>query len=162
MAETRPIATRAPVPMAAPLLLSALFSVLLGGCGGEPETGPVAVEWDRDTCERCRMLISERGFAAQVRGGPDHRAYKFDDFGDAVLWLREQRWRDDPGVEIWVADYHTGEWLDARTAKFISGLKSPMSFGLGAVPDQAHGTLDFDQAVRHVLAAEQARRAEWQ
>ena len=57
-----------PKPWLVPLVL------LLAACSGAPETGPKAVKWDRDACARCRMVLSERPYAAQVRyRGPDSR-----------------------------------------------------------------------------------------
>ena len=53
------------------LRLAALLVLLtLVGCSGEPETGPAKVTWDRDACERCRMVLSDRHHAAQVRVPP--------------------------------------------------------------------------------------------
>ncbi|MGF1644526.1 MAG: hypothetical protein ACFCUJ_12830 [Thiotrichales bacterium] len=123
--------------------------VLLAGCSSEPDSGPGAIRWDREVCERCVMAVSDRHYAAQVRGGPagqKTRLYKFDDIGCATLWLEDQSWVDDPRTEIWVTDYQTGKWLDARSAWFIEGRRTPMDYGLGAQSDYVAGALDFDAA----------------
>jgi nitrous oxide reductase accessory protein NosL len=126
-------------------LLTALFlPLLLAGCFGDPPTGPVAIKWDRDACEVCRMLISDRHFAAQLRGGPGHKAYKFDDVGELVYWLDRQPWKDAPDVEIWVMDVDTGsKWLDGRKAQYVAGQRSPMDYGFGAVETPREGSLPF-------------------
>jgi hypothetical protein len=127
--------------------------LLLAGCAGEPETGPGKVRWDADTCERCRMAVSDRNFAAQVRGGTAGRKARltiFDDLGCAVLWLDEQTWRDDVRTEIWVAGAGDGAWLDARSAHYLPGYVTPMDFGLGAVPTPRDGALDFAAAAREM------------
>jgi len=51
-----------------------LFSIiaLLTGCYND-NTGPTEIKWDRHTCERCRMVISDKHFAVQVRGGPKNQ-----------------------------------------------------------------------------------------
>ena len=89
--------------------LGAVF--VLVGCSGGPETGPGQVRWDKVSCERCLMAVSDRHFSAQIRGGPAERKsrlYFFDDFGCAVLWLEEQPWRNESRNEIWVTDAANG------------------------------------------------------
>ncbi len=133
----------------------ALLTIVLTivGCAGSDETGPGEVRWDRDTCARCVMAVSDRNYSAQVRGGPAQQRTKlnfFDDIGCAVFWLGEQGWRDDPRTEIWVNDCESGEWIDARQAWFVTGKTTPMDFGLGAVRDSVAGSLDYEQAVEHI------------
>ena len=53
-------------------------------CGVRPETGPVDPAWDRDTCERCAMILSDRRFAAQLRYAQDRTVRHFDDLGCAI------------------------------------------------------------------------------
>ncbi len=135
------------------LLLAVLL--LLGGCGGEPDSGPGRIRWDRDVCEYCRMVISDPHFAAQVRGGPagqKTRLHRFDDLGCALLWLDRQPWKDDPRTEIWVADHRDGHWIDARKAWYVPVPVTPMDFGLGAQDSPAPGALDFAAARRHIDA----------
>ncbi len=141
------------------LFVGVVLLALLAACSGGQETGPGEVRWDKVSCERCIMSVSDRHFSAQVRGGPSERKTKlhfFDDFGCAVLWLDEQPWRDDPRTEIWVTDSGTGEWLDARASGFRTGFITPMDFGLGAVggSEAKEGTLTYDQAVRVVRTRE--------
>lgn len=139
------------------LWAGAALLFLLVACSPGQETGPGEVRWDRATCERCIMSVSDRHFSAQVRGGPaarKTRLYYFDDFGCAVLWLKEQPWRDDPRTEIWVTDAETGQWLDARAARFGTGFITPMDFGLGAGSGTTEGALNFDQAIQAVLDRE--------
>jgi len=48
------------------------LAAALSACGkdeGWPE-GMHPIKWDRDTCVRCSMVISDRRFAAEMRGGP--------------------------------------------------------------------------------------------
>lgn len=137
--------------------LFGLLLFLLGGCTGDPAEGPVEVKWDRDQCERCRMVVSDRMHAAEVRQPLDNgrsKVLRFDDFGCAVIWLEEQPWKADPRVEFWVTDYRTGEWIDARKAFFVSGRVTPMEYGLGAQKDSAEGALDYAAAKAHVFEVE--------
>jgi nitrous oxide reductase accessory protein NosL len=133
-----------------PLLLA------LTACSNDPGAGPVEIKWDRDNCNRCRMVISDPHFAAQIRHFPEGKrsiVETFDDIGCATLWLDEQRWKDDPTVEIWVADFRTGDWIDARTATYVAQNTTPMEYGLGAQPTP--GGMSFEQAKAHVYDVEQ-------
>ena len=138
-------------------LLTALLLLLLSGCG-DPGTGPVEVKWDRDACERCRMVLSDRYHSAQVRYSPRDqrsRVYKFDDIGCAVIWLQGKSWKDDPTTEIWVNDHRTGEWIDARKATYIKGHRTSMEYGLGAQPEAVPDGLNFEQAIKHIFEVEE-------
>lgn len=139
------------------LLIYSLTLLLLSACSDGPKTGPGKVRFDRDTCERCIMAISDPNFAAQIRGGPageKQKLYKFDDLGCAVIWLDQQQWKDNPAIEIWVSDYHNGEWIDARKAHYIKNQLTPMNYGLGAQPENAPEALDFRQAREHIYSIE--------
>jgi len=126
--------------------------MLFAACSKEPQTGPVEIKFDRDTCTRCSMVISDRHYAAQVRGGPNKQTFKFDDFGCAMSWLNSQPWGNDPATEIWVADSHAGLWLNARTAYFVGGKTTPMAYGFGAISEALPGSISFDEARKQVLA----------
>jgi len=133
--------------------------MLLAGCSGEPETGPGKVRWDRETCARCAMAVSDHNYSAQVRGGPagqKRKLYKFDDIGCAIIWLDERpSWKDDPATEIWVTDYHNGDWIDARKAWYVTGKITPMAYGLGATLEKESGALTFEEARKHVYEVEE-------
>jgi copper chaperone NosL len=139
------------------VLLSSLL-LTLAGCSGDPGTGAKEVKWDRDACERCRMVLSDRKHSAQVRYFPEGKkrsqVLMFDDFGCAVLWLEDKPWRDDPGTEIWVTDRKSGQWIDARKAVYIKGDLTPMEYGLGAQLSAQDDVLTFEQAKLHVFDVE--------
>jgi len=144
---------RSPLSLLVALPLLLLLLAPLGGCFGEAETGPVKINWDRDACHVCRMLISDRRFAAQVRGGPRHKAFKFDDLGELIIWLDQQKWKDDKDVEIWVMDVDTGtRWLDARKAFYISGQHSPMDYGFGAVEKMRKDAISYGEMMKKTRA----------
>ena len=139
------------------LMLSLLL--MLTGCSGDPGTGAKEVKWDRDACERCRMVLSDRSYAAQIRYLPPNKQRSvvalFDDIGCATLWLADKPWKDDPQTEIWVADYRTGDWIDARQATYVKGRVTPMEFGLGAQAEPVPDGLSFEQAKQHIIAVEE-------
>lgn len=141
------------------LCLLVLLIGQLTGCSGPPNSGPGEVIWDRSACERCRMVLSDHGHAAQIRVFPADkkrsRLLQFDDIGCAVIWLEDNpSWKDDPKTEIWVADRVGHGWLDARKAIYVKGDVTPMEYGLGAQASAVAGGLDFPQAMAHIIEVE--------
>ncbi|MDD5297479.1 MAG: hypothetical protein PHU46_11255 [Rhodocyclaceae bacterium] len=129
---------------------------LLSACSHSnlPE-GMVEMKWDRDACARCSMIISDRRFAVQLRGGPKNESFKFDDIGCAVIWLKGKGWSSDAALHIWVTDStdQTGaRWLDARKAQYLGGKTSPMGYNFAAVSLPQPGSLEFEDVRQHVLA----------
>jgi len=115
-------------------------TALAAACTEGNATGPAELKLDRDTCAGCGMVISEKQFAAQVRG-PAGASMKFDDLGCALGWLDAQPFKDDPATAIWVVS-PDGAWVDARAAHFTAGHTTPMAFGFA--PSTAAGALDFE------------------
>ncbi|WP_456393824.1 nitrous oxide reductase accessory protein NosL [Nitratifractor sp.] len=135
-------------------ILSAL-GMLLGfvGCGQSRERGGVeAIHWDRDMCERCKMVVSERKYAAEVVNPKTNKVYKFDDLGCATLWLKEEKIPWAKEARIWVTDAKTGAWLDARKALYTDDSITPMAYGIAAYSEKTfpkgHKVLHFDEAVK--------------
>lgn len=140
------------------LSLAAFGLLLLTACSNEPETGPGEVRWDRETCIRCVMTVSDPNFSAQIRGGPvgeKPKLVKFDDLGCAVIWLDQQSWKGNPEIEIWVNQYQTGDWIDARQAYYVQNQLTPMNYGLGAQLEAAPGALSFTEAREHIYKIEE-------
>lgn len=125
-------------------------TVALGACS-DSGTGPAAIRWGKEYCDYCGMIVDDPRFAAQIREKPGAKAYRFDDLGDGVLWLAKQPWAENPGVQFWVGDVEKGVWLDARTAWYLGGKKSPMGHNLGAVPDQRPGAISFADMKKLVI-----------
>lgn len=146
--------------LAAGFLLTPLAAAL-SACGkddGWPE-GMQAIKWDRDTCVVCNMVISDRRFAGEMRGGPKNTVFKFDDPGCIALWLHDKAsnypWIRDAATQIWVADSNVRgnemRWLDAKTAQYAAKF-SPMGYNYGAVAYPQAGSVDFPTMSEHVVA----------
>jgi copper chaperone NosL len=142
------------------LLLTPLAAAL-SSCGrssGLPE-GMQEIKWDRDTCARCSMVISDRRFGAEMVGGPKNTVFKFDDIGCAVFWARDRiadhPWMKDAATKLWVADQNSRSndvrWLEARAAHYATKT-SPMGYNQGALARPDAGSMDFATMSEHVLA----------
>ena len=72
--------------------LTPLAALMLSACGddGDWAEGMLPIKWDRDTCLHCMMVISDRRFAVEIRGGHRNDAFKFDDIGCAATWRVEK------------------------------------------------------------------------
>jgi copper chaperone NosL len=139
------------------------IAAMLSACGqkGDWPEGMVEIKWDRDTCVRCNMVISDRRFAAEMRGGEKNTVFKFDDIGCLAFWLRDKAqqfpWILEPATRLWVAEYtgkagETGRWLDARSAQYLGGRVSPMGYNYAAGAYPQPGSIDFATMREHVLA----------
>ncbi|HIP18627.1 MAG TPA: hypothetical protein EYG78_04750 [Sulfurovum sp.] len=114
-----------------------LFSLLLvagfSGCEKKQiSTELQEVHWDRDMCERCKMVTSDRYHSVQVINPKTGRSYMFDDIGCALLWFDEEKiaWKEQ--AKVWITDAKTGEWIDAREAFYDAGNVTPMAYGFSA------------------------------
>lgn len=121
------------------------------------ETGGIQkVHWDRDMCDRCKMVISERNHAAQVINPENHKTYKFDDIGCVPLWFKDEniQWKDN--AKIWIADIKTSKWIDARTAFYDTMNVTPMAYGFGAheskeTIEKGQEIVNFEELSKRVL-----------
>jgi len=138
------------------LILSSLILFFIQGCDSKVSLDAKKVHWDRDMCERCKMVLSDRKFSAQVIHPDNGRKYAFDDIGCVILWFKEDKiaWADH--AVIWVNHAKTGEWIDARKAWYDVENITPMAYGFGAhltkesiASDQE--IIDFDEVTRRVI-----------
>lgn len=117
-------------------LLSIAFSgLLLVGCGQEIDLKAQAPKWDVQTCDRCKMLLSDTKFSAQIVNPADGKHYFFDDLGCALLWLQTkeaQGWADH--AIVYATDPQNGKWLNIADNQLIFGYVTPMAYGLGVLP----------------------------
>ena len=75
-----------------PLFLSLFISsLLLCSCGKEITLSAEAPKWDVQTCDRCKMLVSDKKFSAQVVNPTDGKHFFFDDLGCALMCERMER-----------------------------------------------------------------------
>lgn len=124
---------------------------LPAGCGGGDD-GPGPVKLGRDACDFCGMILSEIRYAAEIRGGPSGKLYKFDDVGCAVQFTQRNPWTAEPATKFWAMSHQDGTtWLDARQAAYRQGLPTPMGYGFAAVPAGGPDTVPYDAMKAAVL-----------
>ena len=111
-------------------LLASVLVIAAGltGCGG----GPPEIAWNSETCDFCRMTISERRFAAAATTATG-RTVRFDAIECLAGWVLAQP--QGPRA-IWVTDAERPGTLipvdNARFFRLASG-HSPMGKGFIAV-----------------------------
>ena len=97
--------------------------------------------WGKQTCAYCSMILSQPRFAAQLTTAGGERFF-FDDPGCMAAWVRQHQ----PRVRsMWVREGNG--WIDAKTARFRRGDKTPMDWGLAPAPDGTVGWSSVEQAV---------------
>jgi copper chaperone NosL len=103
---------------------------------------PVPVVWNREPCAHCRMLVGEPAFAAQlVTTGGEVKV--FDDPGCLFHYVDAEQ----PHVHrIWFHDSTGDRWLTPEEVGFVPGARTPMNYGLAAVPSTTPGALALDAA----------------
>jgi copper chaperone NosL len=91
----------------------------------------VAIALNEEACHQCRMAISQREFAGEVVTVSGTIHY-FDDIGCMSRWITDNHPPDSAG--LFVTDYDSGAWLDARGAHYVqsNSLPTPMKYGLAA------------------------------
>jgi copper chaperone NosL len=85
-----------------------------GGVGCRSASGPEEVQWGAETCDHCRMLITDPQFAGQYRLD-DGTVRKFDDI---VCLVRSYRREAPRVVGAWVMD-ETGRWIPVEGAWYV-------------------------------------------
>ncbi len=132
--------------------LTPLAALMLSACGddGDWAEGMLPIKWDRDTCLHCMMVISDRRFAVEIRGGHRNDAFKFDDIGCAATWrvekMNQYPWLAQTDFGFWVADYatHGKKWLNALNAHYVNGPTSPMAYNYSATAELQAGSVDYE------------------
>lgn len=113
------------------VIAALVLAVLAGACSAADAEGPPEINYGRDICVQCNMIISEAGHAAAYR--LDDGAEKlFDGVGEMVLHGRTND--EFARAEAWVHDFWSEEWVEADAAFYVPtlALASPMGHGIFA------------------------------
>ncbi len=130
-----------------------VFSLLLQGgkCQREMK-GPIEI-MPGDTCDFCKMHITEVKFAGEYIL-KDGRVRKFDDLGCLVLSYVKEK---ENVKEIWVKDFETGKWLKAENAVFSGGFTTPMAWGFVAFSAEKKEGMRFEELVKKIVQMRKER-----
>lgn len=108
---------------------------------------PQPVDMDGGHCALCGMRLVAPRHVAQLQT-KDGRVHDFDDPGCLLRFLQARR----PRVH---ARYFRGpdlRWIRGRDVAFLPGGRTPMGYGLAAVPSGTPGAVSWDEAWRRVAA----------
>ena len=139
-------------------LMLGVAGVTLVGCGGGASADdPPKISYGKDTCARCRMIISEERQAAGLVAGNGDRTL-FDDTGEMIATVQEEGLSSR---RVWVHDYRSEDWIDGTKASFVASadVMTPMGTGVVAFTERAaadefaasHGTtaLTWDEVLQN-------------
>lgn len=127
------------------------FMLSLNAC--EPAPPKVhSPHWGKDTCDVCRMAITERPPAAQLVG-PGAQVRYYDDLGCAVNALLTARAPKSASLYV-LSEGADARWIRAQDARFSAALKTPMDYGY--MPSSS-GKLNIDEVIQS-LRAKHGRR----
>lgn len=101
---------------------------------------PIQIVQDKYKDRFCNMTIKEVDYSAQVVLPNDDTLF-FDDIGCLVLWLEEQKQKDD--IVLWVYSKDTNTYINARDAWYSIDEFTPMKYGFGAYSTKQKGSVDF-------------------
>ncbi|HSJ72312.1 MAG TPA: nitrous oxide reductase accessory protein NosL [Acidimicrobiia bacterium] len=115
-------------------------TVLTAGCASAESTGPPAINYGRDICVECGMIIQDARFATAYRL-PDGAEKLFDDVGDMIVHLRQSGDSVDQ-TTMWVHDYETEEWVSVDAAFFVPtvSVATPMGHSIIAFSDEGRAS----------------------
>lgn len=118
-----------------------------------PPSGPIEPAWDRVACARCRMLVSDPAFAAQLHDAAGEVRF-FDDPGCLLRFRAEA---PDPAARAWFHDSRSESWLAEAEVGFVRVDETPMGHGLAAVKRaETPGALAPAAALAALTASEPA------
>ncbi len=120
-------------------MIVVVLAVVGAGCGSSEATGPPEINYGRDVCIECGMIIDEARFAASYRMA-DGTEKKFDDVGGLIIHGREAG--DLHGATIWVHDFETEDWVEAPQAFYVPtiAVASPMGHGILSFANEERAT----------------------
>lgn len=171
-----PVDRRAAIRTGVALLLGGVAAPVLGALHGCAASEPRPIDYGRDECAFCRMVVSEPRFATALVTATG-RTIAFDSVECLAGYVMRQRARRERAPRsLWVSvDARPGRLAPAQDARYLrdSGTPSPMGKGIRALPPTKtsvrvdDGSLTWEQVMTLVeregltrgVASRRARRA---
>lgn len=118
------------------LAVLALATLILAACDSDEVGGAPEINYGRDICIECGMIIDDARFAAAYRLA-DGTEKIFDDLGGLIVNGRESG--ELNAASIWVSDFENEVLVEAESAYFVPtlGVASPMGHGILAFSDRS-------------------------
>lgn len=109
-------------------LTTLLLTLLLGCPQSNSGTQPPRVIYGEDMCDECKMIINVDRFSCAFT--TEKNTYRFDDIGCMFLFMSKHP--DVHPLRVWVHDYLSANWIDAKNATYVSSksFKTPMNYGI--------------------------------
>ncbi len=113
------------------LMLVVVLVFATSSCKGEPEPEPI--EYGKDSCAYCLMLIGDAGFSAELKTKKG-KVYKFDSIECLAAFILSGKVREGNILAIWVADFPSKKLVKLEEVKFLISqkLRSPMALNISA------------------------------
>ena len=112
---------------------SLLLLILFIGCSNSKDSSSMKkIHWDRDMCEYCKMVVSDRSYAVEVINPKTNRYYLFDDIGCTILWFKESKIAWEKDAIIYISDAKSQKFINAKEAYYTLGKLTPMDYGFSA------------------------------
>lgn len=101
-----------------------MFSIIALSCQNNPE----AIDYGRDDCAYCKMVISDRKFGGELIT-PKGKIYKFDSIECLAKYYRTSNLSD--AQSLWTIDFsNPGMWVKADGAYYLSSKNIPSPMGM--------------------------------
>ncbi len=113
------------------------LSIAVTGCGQADTAGGLPqINYGRDICIECGMIIDDPRFAASYTLDDGTEAI-FDDLGGLIVYGRESGGL--VAATVWVSDFEEERMISAGSAFYVPtlGVTSPMGHGILAFSDEA-------------------------
>jgi copper chaperone NosL len=105
--------------------------ILIFGCSKDTDIKPAEIKYGQDVCAVCSMIISETLYSSQYIL-TDGKVKKFDDIGCMMENIKQTKDELDKISAIFVRDFISNNWINAKNAHFLRSKKiiTPMGHGI--------------------------------
>ncbi len=127
------------------LLLLLPLLLLLVSCETKPTPEPI--NYGKDACAFCRMIIADAGFAGELKTKKG-KVYKFDSIECLAGFILSGGVGKEDILAMWVSDFaHKGKFIRVEDAKFLVSdrIRSPMGLNISAYSSEE----DLKEAFRN-------------
>lgn len=117
-------------------ILAIICLIFFFSCSDNTEEGPVKVYYGENICEKCKMIISEKNFAAQYKA-PSGKAVNFDDLGCMFHYMDTEE--KETISQVYVIDYNSNQWIEGQNAYYVwaDSITTPMGHGIIAFKERS-------------------------